>query len=135
MWNISDGKYSNAYYGANFVNQIGHGKPNLVMVKPVNGKHYTTFIYEQYFSVVNEGKEEAEETKQRDIENITFNDITGEFDGLRDGMVFSTDGLKWNTYHSSNPNLPVLESGSSIYIKYPESDTHFETVYRKFTKA
>jgi hypothetical protein len=80
-------------------------------------------------------KEEAEETKQRDIENITFNDATGEFDGLRDGMVFSTDGLKWNTYHSGNSNLPALESGSSIYIKYPESDTHFETVYRKFTKA
>ena len=71
MWNISDGKYSNAYYGANFVNQIGHGKPNLVMVKPVNGKHYTTFIYEQYFSVVNEGKEEAEETTLQAIEAIS----------------------------------------------------------------
>ena len=70
MWNVSDGKYSNAYYGANFVNQIGHGKPNLVMVKPVNGKFYNTFIYSQYFTVLNDGKEAAEEATLEAIEAI-----------------------------------------------------------------
>ena len=70
MWNISDGKYSNVYYGANFVNQIGHGKPNLVMVKPVNGLYYDTFIYSQYFSVVDQGKEVEDPTTLAAIEAI-----------------------------------------------------------------
>ncbi|MBE6664085.1 MAG: hypothetical protein E7602_06265 [Ruminococcaceae bacterium] len=55
MWNISDGKYSNVYYGANFVNQIGHGNPSLVMVRPTNGLYYETFIYSQYFKTVVDG--------------------------------------------------------------------------------
>ncbi len=55
MWNVSDGKYSNAYYGANFVNQIGHGNPNLVMVRPTNGLYYDTFIYSQYFTTMVDG--------------------------------------------------------------------------------
>ena len=70
MWNIAGGKYSNVYYGANFVNQIGHGNPNLVMVKPVNGVYYDTFIYSQYFTAVEEGKEAAEQATLDAIEAI-----------------------------------------------------------------
>ena len=55
MWNVSDGKYSNAYYGANFVNQIGHGNPELIMIRPSNGQYYETFIYSQYFTTVIDG--------------------------------------------------------------------------------
>ena len=55
MWNVSDGKYSNAYYGANFVNRIGHGDPELIMVRPSNGQYYDTFIYAQYFTEVLDG--------------------------------------------------------------------------------
>ncbi len=70
MWNISDGKYSNVYYGANFVNQIGHGNPELIMIKPVNGLYYDTFIYAQYFTVVDEGKEVEDPTTLLAIEAI-----------------------------------------------------------------
>ena len=55
MWNVSDGKYSNAYYGANFVNQIGHGNPELIMIRPSNGQYYETFIYSQYFTMILDG--------------------------------------------------------------------------------
>lgn len=77
---------------------------------------------------------ETDETKQTAINNITFNQDSSAFSGLAEGMVFSTDGRKWTEYNPAAPNLPVLESGSSIYIKYPETETHYETDYIKFTK-
>lgn len=77
---------------------------------------------------------EADEDKQTSINNITFNQENSTFSGLQEGMVFSTDGCQWTEYKPAAPNLPVLESGSSIYIKYPETDNHYETNYIKFTK-
>lgn len=79
-------------------------------------------------------KEQPEEIKQTAVNSITFNENTSTFSGLEDGMVFSTDGYTWKTYTSASPNLPTLTSGSSIYIKYPETNTNFETKYKKFTK-
>lgn len=77
---------------------------------------------------------EIDEEKQSNINSIKFNQETSKFEGLYDGMVFSTDGRVWTNYNPSAPNMPVLESGSSIYIKYPETETHYETDYIKFTK-
>ncbi len=77
---------------------------------------------------------ETDEDKQTAINNITFNQNNSTFSGLSEGMVFSTDGRTWVAYTPASPNLPVLASGSSIYIKYPETDTYFETNYIKFTK-
>lgn len=77
---------------------------------------------------------ETDLDKQAQIDSITFNQKTDKFTGMADGMVFSIDGRNWTEYKSSAPNMPVLESGSSIFIKYPETDTHFETNYIKFTK-
>lgn len=48
MWN-STSDYTNFYYGANFVNRIGHIEKNVVMVVPANGKNYDSFIFGQYF--------------------------------------------------------------------------------------
>ena len=79
-------------------------------------------------------KEQAEASKQAAINSITFNQDTAALSGLDEGMVFSTDGRNWTAYTPNAPNLPKLESGSSIYIKYPETDSHFETNYIKFTK-
>ena len=59
MMNISAGKYNNVYYGATFVDHIGHvnennrsyaNMGNLIMVAPSNGVYYDTFIMGQYFS-------------------------------------------------------------------------------------
>ncbi len=48
MWNASSS--NNFYFGANFVDRIGHFVPRLVMVRPSNGSGYETFIFEKYFS-------------------------------------------------------------------------------------
>lgn len=77
---------------------------------------------------------ETDLDKQSQIDSITFDQETDKFTGMADGMVFSTDGRNWTAYKPSAPNMPVLETGSSIFIKYPETDTHFETNYIKFTK-
>ncbi|MBQ8545495.1 MAG: leucine-rich repeat protein [Clostridia bacterium] len=71
MWNVSDGKYSNAYYGASFVNQIGHGNPELVMVRPTNGLYYETFIYSQYFTTVVDGIVAKQDATLEAIEAIS----------------------------------------------------------------
>ena len=55
MWNSTDGMYSNAFYGANFVDHLGYLEQKLTMVRPVNGTHYDSFIYAQYFDVTIDG--------------------------------------------------------------------------------
>ncbi len=59
MWNISSGKYNNVYYGASFVDYIGHTTADnrrfdnmgaLTMVAPSNGIGYNSFIMSLYFS-------------------------------------------------------------------------------------
>ena len=50
------GGMSNFYFGANFVNHIGHLEDNqMVMVRPINGQHYDSFIFSQYFSTMVDG--------------------------------------------------------------------------------
>jgi hypothetical protein len=76
----------------------------------------------------------TDEEKQNAINSITFDQEAASFDGLVEGMVFSTDGKIWTEYDPSAPGLVVPEEGSSVYIKYPETDTHYETTYIKFTR-
>jgi hypothetical protein len=56
MWNVTP---VNLFYGANFVNHIGHIENKLVMVKPANGQYYDSFVYGQYFDAVVEGNNAA----------------------------------------------------------------------------
>ncbi len=72
MWNISnEGKYSNVYYGANFVDYIGKTKDNfVVMVCPTNGLYYDTFIYGQYFALTYEGPTAPDDITLAAIEAI-----------------------------------------------------------------
>ena len=55
MWNVSGGMYSNVLYGANFVDHVGYVEDKLMMVAPVNGEHYDSFIMNQYFDFALEG--------------------------------------------------------------------------------
>ena len=80
-------------------------------------------------------KDEAEADKQTAIDNIAFNEETMKFSGLAQGMVFSTDGRNWTTYTPAAPNLPALTSGTTIFFKYPETNSNYETAYKKFTMA
>ncbi|MBR2444190.1 MAG: leucine-rich repeat protein [Clostridia bacterium] len=47
--------YYSMYYGGNFVNMIGHGNPELIMIRPSNGQEYDSFIMGQYFTTVIDG--------------------------------------------------------------------------------
>ncbi|MBO5313424.1 MAG: leucine-rich repeat protein [Clostridia bacterium] len=49
MWNVPSGLYYDVFFGANFIDHIGHIDSEITMVKPSNGKGYDTFILAQYF--------------------------------------------------------------------------------------
>ena len=55
MWNSTDGLYSNVFYGASFIDFVGYVDNKMTMIRPVNGKYYDSFIYEQYFDVTIDG--------------------------------------------------------------------------------
>ncbi len=60
MWNASENATS-VYYGANFCDYIGHINSGIVMVRPVNGKNYSSFVFGQYFNTVIDGAAAADE--------------------------------------------------------------------------
>ena len=60
MWNASDTP-SNVYYGANFVDYVGLYDGDLVIIRPVNGRQYDSFIWGQYFATVVDGAAAADE--------------------------------------------------------------------------
>ncbi len=61
MWNLSDGKYSNVYYGANFIDYVGKNDAYVTMIRPVNGQYYDTFIFDKYFSLTYDGAAAADD--------------------------------------------------------------------------
>ena len=61
MWNASGGLYSNAFYGANFVDYVGYVDNKLTMVRPVNGIHYDSYVYSQYFDLAIDGAAGADD--------------------------------------------------------------------------
>ncbi len=79
MWNITSGKYNNVYYGATFVDYIGHTNEtnrkfenmgDLVMIAPSNGVGYDSFILAQYFSDIVPGDVAADDLTMAAIEAI-----------------------------------------------------------------
>lgn len=60
MWNASS-IYSNCFYGANFVNYIGRVDTPIIMVRPSNGQHYDTFIFNWYFDSTVDGMSAADD--------------------------------------------------------------------------
>ena len=55
MWNVPSGMYYDVFFGANFMNYIGHIDRKLTMVRPSNGQGYENFIFEQYFGNIADG--------------------------------------------------------------------------------
>ncbi len=60
MWNATGEIYSNIYYGANFVDYIGYVEDKMIMVRPVNGQHYDSFVLAQYFDITLDGATAAD---------------------------------------------------------------------------
>ena len=69
LWNASESPAS-VYYGATFVDYIGHYQPALTMVHPVNGQSYDSFIMSQYFSFQIKGAAAADRITQNAIDLI-----------------------------------------------------------------
>ncbi len=61
---------SNYFYGATFIDYIGHGNKNIEMIRPVNGVYYDTFIYGQYFTDIQDGAAAADKITQAAIDAI-----------------------------------------------------------------
>ena len=62
--------FSTVYYGASFVDYIGHRAPSLVMVHPSNGKYYDSFVFDQYFAERVSGAVSADDNTIAAIEAI-----------------------------------------------------------------
>ena len=60
MWNVSS-MPNNFFYGANFVDYIGHTDSSLTMIAPSNGQNYSTFILNQYFGTYIKGAAAADD--------------------------------------------------------------------------
>lgn len=60
MWNVTT-SYYNTYYGASFIDYIGHVDSPITMVMPVNGNHYDSFIFAQYFDTFVPGSAAADD--------------------------------------------------------------------------
>lgn len=81
MWNVTGGLYHNVFYGANFVDYVGYVEDKLTLVRPVNGKHYDSFIMNQYFDVRIDGQQAPDVAAAAAIhaikqipERVTWND-------------------------------------------------------------
>ena len=61
---------STVFYGANFVDYIGHVENKLTLVRPTNGVGYDSFIYSQYFDTVFDGAAAADDITLEAIEAI-----------------------------------------------------------------
>ncbi len=70
MWNTTGGMYSNVYYGANFVDYVGYVTDKLMLVRPVNGQHYDSFIMGQYFDLTLDGASAADDVTLAAIDAI-----------------------------------------------------------------
>lgn len=77
MWNVTS-NYTNFYFGANFVDYIGHIQAPIVMVMPSNGQGYDTFIFSQYFGVKVLGKPAATQATLNAIALIDLIPATAE---------------------------------------------------------
>jgi len=69
MYNVASFP-TNIYYGANFVDYIGHIDNKIVMTRPNNGKNYDSFIFNQYFALTIDGETAPEEATLKAIAAI-----------------------------------------------------------------
>ncbi len=70
MWNATGGMYSNVFYGANFLDYVGAVENKLTLVRPVNGKGYESFIWQQYFDLTVNGAAAPDDTTMAAIAAI-----------------------------------------------------------------
>lgn len=81
MWNVSSEMFSNVFYGANFVDYVGYVEDKMIMIRPVNGQNYDSYVMDQYFDIVLDGSTAADKITLAAIkaikaipERVTYND-------------------------------------------------------------
>jgi len=124
MWNVASGKYSSIYYGANFVDYIGHydeysNMGDLLMIRPSNGTYYDTFIYSQYFSAVIDGTAAADDVTMEAIEAINR---LPEQVRLSDEQLVIDARSKYNKITSLEQQALV----SSVYSKLKDAEIRIQ---------
>ncbi|MBQ9700629.1 MAG: leucine-rich repeat domain-containing protein, partial [Lachnospiraceae bacterium] len=61
MWNVSASMFSNVFYGANFVDYVGYVEDKMIMIRPVNGQNYDSYVLAQYFDITMDGATAADD--------------------------------------------------------------------------
>ncbi len=70
IWNATGEMYSNVFYGANFKDYVGYVEDKIMMVKPVNGVGYDSYICDQYFDLRIDGPAAPDEVAVKAIKAI-----------------------------------------------------------------
>ena len=70
MWNVTGSMYSNVFYGATFVDYVGYVEDKLLLIRPVNGIEYSTYIIDQYFDTAINGAAAADDVTLNAIDAI-----------------------------------------------------------------
>lgn len=127
MWNITS-RFNNFYFGANFVDYVGHVDSKITLVAPSNGQYYDTFIFNQYFSNFVFGKPAMTEQTEEVIRLI---DQIPDSVTLKDEDVIKMardayDALPSTEQQSLVTNVNALTQAESI-INYLKSQYTPET--------
>ncbi len=103
---------TNTFYGACFVDYIGHIENKIAMVRPVNAKGYDTFIFDQYFGTVIDGGAVKDSVTAEAIEAISKlpQKITLADKALVEAARAAYDKILTNLQKSLVSNYSKLES-------------------------
>jgi hypothetical protein len=123
MWNIAS-NYNNFFFGANFLDYVGKVDRTLVMVKPVNGQNYDTFILSKYFAATIEGASAPTQDTANVIAKIAAlpTKITLEHESLVVAARAAFNSISSYEQQALVTNLAKLESAESMinYLKLKE---------------
>ena len=121
MWNASS-DMTNFYYGNNFTGYIGKLPYKFIMVKPVNGKNYDSFIFSQYFGTAINGSTAptSETLNVISLINKLPNTITLDNEALVKAVRQAYDNIALLDQKSLVNNLETLEKAEST-IEYLKS--------------
>jgi hypothetical protein len=130
---------STFFYGANFVDYIGHINNALVMVKPSNGVGYNTFIFNQYFGDVVDGNPAAIQATYDVIDLISAlpKNITLADEAKVIAAREAYDRLPSIEQQSLVTNYETLTKAESLieYLKLRDAETEDETATDKTEKG
>ena len=123
----ADSSPTNIFYGASFVDYIGHIENKIAMARPVNARGYDTFIFGQYFGTVVDGGAVKDATTAAAIEAISKlpDKITLASKPLVEEARIAYNKILTNLQKSLVTNYSKLESAEKIIadLEYLQNQT------------